>query len=625
MQPSLITRLAGLLIVLCCLQAHPAPDIEYAHGTSYLEPLKYPPDFQHFEWANPDAPKGGLLRAPEMGTFDSFNGILDKGRVANGVTRSGLGALIYDSLLEPAIDETASYYGRLADGVWVADDYRQFAFRIREGAYWHDGEPLDADDVVYTFLTLKDKAAAGVRTALRELGSIEKISDNEVLFSTKPNARQNPDLIFQVGSFAILPEHYWADRDITKTTVEPPLGSGPYRIRTFDLGRNITYERVENYWGQNLPVNRGRFNYDRIKYDYFRDESVMLEAHKGDVIDVRTETVSKNWVTAYDFPAVRAGHFKKELVDLSRPWGLWVPVMWNLDVARFQDIRVREALALMQDFRYTNRVLMYGFYNYAKSFFYNSKMESSGLPSAKELKLLEPWRGQIPDRVFTEVWKGNESDGFGFPRDKLKRALELFREAGWEIRDRVMQNVETGEPFTIDFIMVSPFALRQEIPFMSNLNMIGIETTARSPELSNWLYRMRNGKWEGGQLSFAPGYVPGIMLRNRLGTASADSLGGQNWNRIRNPAVDAMIDHIMAARTPEDFYAATHALDRILLWNFYYIPALGAPGYRLVYWDRFGQPDHELRLQRPIWRDAWWFDPARAQSVADGMAELTGK
>ena len=621
---SAAVQLLAVLLLLFSPIALAADAFDYQHGTSYLEPLKYQADFKHFEWANPDAPKGGLLRAPEMGTFDSFNGILDKGRVANGVARSGEGALIYDRLLESAIDEPASYYGRLASGVWVADDFRRFAFQIREGAYWHDGEPLGASDVVYTFRLLKEKGAVGVRTALRELGSIEKIADNEVLFTTKPDASGNPDLIFQVGGFSILPEHYWADRDITKTTIEPPLGSGPYKVRDYDLGRNVTYERVNNYWGTDIPVNRGRYNYDLIKYDYFRDESVMLEAHKGDVVDVRRETVSKNWVTAYDFPAVKAGYFKKELVDLSRPWGLWVPVMWNLDVPKFQDIRVREALALMQDFRYTNRVLMYGFYDHAKSFFYNSKMASSGLPSDKELVLLEPWRGEIPERVFTTAWEGNESDGFGFPREKLKRSLELFREAGYEIQDRVMVDMETGAPFTIDFIMVSPFALRKEIPFMSNLNMIGIKTTARSPELSNWLYRMRNGKWEGAQNGFAPGHVPGIMLRNRLSTQSADSQGGLNWNRVRDSAVDAMIDHVMAARTPDDFYAATHALDRILLWNFYYIPALGVPGYRLVYWDRFGQPENKMRLQRPIWQDAWWYDPTRAKRVEDGIAGLTG-
>ena len=254
---SVYSRLLVTCLLLGLGSTTAADAFEYQHGTSYLEPLKYKSGFTHFEWANPDAPKGGLLRAPEMGTFDSFNGILDKGRIANGVARGGEGALIYDRLLEGAIDEPASFYGRLADGVWVAADFRRFAFRIREGAYWHDGKPLGADDVVYTFRLLKEKGAVAVRTGLRELGSIEKISDNEVLFTTKPDAIGNPDLIFQVGGYSILPEHYWASRDITKTTVEPPLGSGPYKVRDFDLGRNVTYERGESYWGRDTPVNRG--------------------------------------------------------------------------------------------------------------------------------------------------------------------------------------------------------------------------------------------------------------------------------------------------------------------------------------------------------------------------------
>ena len=614
----------GALLLAATTHAF-ADGIRFSHGTANLQPLKYPPDFTHFAWVNPEAPKGGTIRAAEMGTFDSFNGILDKGRVAAGTARSGLHALIYASLLEQAHDESAAFYGRLAEGIWVAEDYRRFAIRLRDAAHWHDGKPVTVEDVIWTFDTLREKGAAGVRTALRELGSVEQIGPREILFATREGAQSNPDLVYVVGSYSILPKHYWADRDVTKTTVQPPLGSGPYRIGEYSIGRNLVLERVEDYWGQDLPVMRGRFNFDEIKFDYFRDESVMLESQKGDVIDVRTETVSKNWMTAYTFPAVKAGYFKRELVDISRPWGLWAPVIWNLDINKFQDIRVREALWLMSEFRWTNRVLMYGFYNYAKSYFYNSPMASEGMPSAKELELLEPWRGQIPDRVFTEEWTGNETSGYGFSRDNAKRALALFSEAGWEIQNGVMTNIETREPFEIDFIFGSPFGLRQELPFMAWLNRIGIHTTARAMETSNWLYRMRNGKFDASQMGFTASNVPGIMLRNRLSTSAADSDGGQNWGNIRNPAVDAMIEHVMAARDIDDFYSATRALDRILLWSHYYVPGLGAPGYRLVYWDRFGQPENPPRLLRPAWLDTWWWDEAKARRVAEGMAALPGK
>ena len=384
-------------------------------------------------------------------------------------------------------------------------------------------------------------------------------------------------------------------------------------------------ERIDKYWGDDLPVNKGRYNFSRVKFDFFRDESVQLEAIKADVIDIRVETISKNWTIAYDFPAVRAGYFKKNLVDIARPWGLWAPIMWNMEREDLQDIRVREALWLLSDFRWTNRVLMFGFYNYAKSYFYNSRMAASGMPSERELALLEPLRAQVPERVFTEPFVGNESTGYGYSRERLKRSIKLFKEAGWEIRDGTMANVVTGEPFRLSFIFGSPFAQRQEIPLMRAINRLGIETTSRVPEVSNWLYRLRNGKFDATTISFEPGNVPGLMLRNRLTTASANSEGGQNYGGIRNPAVDTLVAHVMAARTPEDLYAATKALDRVLLWNFYYINGLGAPGYRLVYWDKFGIPESPTRLQRAPWLDTWWWDEAKVERVRAGMAELTGR
>ena len=597
---------------------------EYSHGISYVEPLKYGPRFEHFEYANPDAPKGGTLRFPDNGTWDSFNGSLDKGRVPRFVNRGGEWAMIYDRLLEQAMDEPAAFYGRLAAGIWVSEDYKQFAFKLRDGGRWHDGEAITVDDVVFTFRHLKDHGAAGARSALYELDTIEPISDDEVLFTTKPNAPGNPDLVFSVGQYSILPQHYWAGRDPTVTTIEPPLGSGPYRVGEFQFGRSVSVERVDDYWGSDLPVNRGRYNFDSVKLDYFRDESVQLEALKGGVVDLREETVSKNWMTAYDIPSVREGFLKRWLVPLSRPLGMRSATMWNMNEEKFQDVRVREALFLLSEFRYTNRVLMFGFYNYAKSFFYNSRMAQSGLPSKKELELLEPWRGEIPDRVFTQPWNGNETSGYGFDRDNIERALELFAAAGWELRKGVMTNVETGEPFTIDFVFESPFSLRAETPLMSMLNVVGIATTARALEYSNWLYRMRHALYDGSSQTLAPTNVPGILLRNQFGSAAADSSGSQNWGRIRNPAVDAMIEHVMAARSADELYAATRALDRILLWNFYRIPLFGDPGYRLVYWDKFGRPDYEDPLLRPSWMDLWWWDAAKAERVRAGLAELTG-
>lgn len=623
-------RYAKLVLVLIAVGAfsHATSrplDIVYSHGISYIEPLKYPSDFTHFEYVNPNAPKGGYLRTPNLGNWDNFNEIPERGRAVLATRMADNRALIYDRLMEHALDEFEAHYGRLAEGIWVADDYSQFAFKLRDNAVWHDGRPITVEDVIFTFMTMKDVGGAGVRSTLWELDRVEKIGEREVLFTTKSGTKNNPDLAVAVGRYSIMPKHFWATRDITKTTIEPPLGSGPYRIESYEIGRNIVLKLDPNYWGRDIPVNKGRYNFDRVKWDYFRDDFVVFEALKGGIINISHESEAKNWATAYTFPAFNEGYVKRELVQLSKPWGLWYPVTWNMNSPKFKDIRVREALWLLSEFNYYNRVLMFDFFNYAKSYFYGSKMASSGLPSPKELELLTPWRGQIPDRVFTHEWVGNETSGYGFDRDNVKRSLELFEEAGWEIIDGVMTNVETGEPFTIEFVFHLARQLRQETPFIGMLNMIGIETTARTVEYSNWLYRMRSGSFEATALRFLPTNMPGVMLRNNLSSASARSTGGQNWGRIQNPAIDALIEHVMAARSAEDFYAAVHALDRILLWSFYRIPSMGVPGFRMVYWDNFGKPDYDKPLYIAAWLDTWWWDEAKAERVRLGMPELAGK
>ncbi len=602
-----------------------AGGIDYSHGLSFIEPLKYLPDFQHFDYVNPDAPKGGEMRFPELGTFDSFNSMIDKGRTPWGVTITPeYHNLLYDRLLEEAIDEHASYYGRLADGVWVSEDCREFAFRIREGASWHDGKPLTAEDVLFTFETYRKDGSAGIRTALLELDTIELISPREVYFTIKEDVEANPMLPITVGIYPIMPKHYWAGRDFTKTTIEPPLGSGPYKIGELVLGRHIYYDRVEDYWGKDLPVMRGRYNWARVKYDYFRDNAVMVEAIKGGVLDLQHEYVSKQWFNDYDFPAFEAGLFKKILLDLDRPWGMDCPLVWNLEIERFQDIRVREALWLLHDFEWINRVLMFGFYLHSDSFFFNSEMSASGLPTPEELEVLKPFRGQVPERVFTEPWCSQGTTGYGQSRDNLARALELFEEAGWEIRDGAMTNVETGKPFEIDFIFIAPALLRGVMPFVDALNRIGIQTTARAPELSNWLYRMRSGKFDGGSQQYLPTFIPGLTLRNWFSSASADKEFSQNFINLRSSVVDQLIEKVVVANNPRDFYAATRALDRVLLWNFYVIPTWAQPGFRVVYWDKFGQPENAPRLRREAWLDTWWLDEEKSEHVAKGLAELTG-
>ena len=620
------TRSGAASIVLACTVVvpiaaeEPCQNPNYQHGISCVLPLKYAPDFEHFDYANPDAPKGGPLRLPDMGTFDSFNNILEKGRVAAGVDFGGSRNLVFETLLESAADEPASAYGRLAEGVHVDEGFSWVAFKLRENAHWHDGEPITVADVVFSFEAFKDHGSVALKTALTDLDRVEIIGESEVCFVTRPGAEINPIMPFAYGSMPIQARHYWAERDISRTTTEPALGAGPYRLKELDFGRRLIYERVPDYWGTDVPVNRGRYNFDTVKFDYFRDENIMLEAHKGNVFDLREETVSKNWTTQYRFPAVDAGVFKADLRYISRVWGLWWPVFWNMERERFQDIRVREALWLLYDFPYINRVILYGFYDTGVSFFHNSPMAQHGLPGEDELQLLEPFRDELPERLFTEVYEQPSSSGYGFPRERVDRALKLFREAGWVLDDGRLVHHETGERFRVDFVFVSAMLLRAEMPYIERLNRVGIETTARSPEISHWQHRMRTGSFDGGAYLYIPDNTPGLALRNRFGSAAADQPYSQNWARIRDPVLDFLIDKAIGARSARELYAATRAIDRVLLWKFYFIPGMAQPGYRLVHWDKFGEVKDAGPLSRVPAIDAWWWDEDKANTVATWLA-----
>ena len=597
----------------------PCTNVEYSHGISYLLPLKYDPDFTHFDYTNPATPKAGVLRLPQMGTYDNYNVILEKGRLAAGFS---LGAgLVYDRLLEGANDEPVSAYGRLAEGVAKAPDLSWIAFKLRDGARWHDGEPITVEDVVFTFDMFKEHGSVALRTVLADIDRWFAFGDGEICFVRRTDRELNPILPFAIGNYSILPKHYWETRDISQTTVEPPLGSGPYRLTFADTGRILEYELVEDYWARDLPVSKGRFNFAKIEYDYFKDEGVMLEAHKAHVFDIREEGVSKNWATQYQFPAVKAGLFKRELRPLARVEGLWWPIFWNTDKPFLNDIRVREALWLLYDFAWTNRVLFYDFYKTGISFFQNSPMAHYGLPNEKELELLEPWRDQVPPRVFTEEFQQPSSTGYGLQRGNFDQAIRLFKEAGLEMVDGKMRDVETGRPFKLEFIGVSYYSIRQNLSLVDNLRRVGIDTIGRSPEVSQWLYRSRTGKFDGNSVRLGPTHTPGLQLRNWFGSAAADQPYGQNWARVRSPVVDHLIEHIIGAKSAEDLYAATRALDRVLMWNFYFIPLGSQPGFRLTYWDKFGEVRND-QLNGVPYTDAWWWDEAKARRVQEGLANL---
>ena len=620
---SVVTSAFVLLSVGVLRAEEPCQNPDYKHGHSYVHPLKYGEDFEHFEYTNPDAPRGGVLRMPQLGTFDSFNNMIDKGRLLAGFDLGGPGALVYDSLTTRTADEFASIYGRLAEGIDVQPDFKWVAFKLREDAYWHDGEPITIADVIFTFHSFKEVGSVGLKTALMFLDEVRAIGEREVCFVTSQELEVSPIIPFTYGSLGILPKHYWTaeDRDLSQTIIEPPLGSGPYKLDRWEFGINGYFQRVDNYWGEDVPAMKGRYNFETIKWDYFRDEHVIVEAHKADVLDFREEGVSKNWTLKYDFPEVKAGLFKKELRHIKRPWGMSWPAFWNIRVERFQDRKVREALFLLYDFPFTNRVILHGFYNYAPSYFYNSEMASTGLPSEAELALLEPIRDQVPPRVFTHEFEMPPSSGFGINRDNVKRALALFEEAGWIVKNGELRHVETNEHFKIDFVFVSAMLLRALSPYAKRLEQVGIDVSSLAPELSHWLHRMRARKFDGGGYLYIPSNIPGLELRNHFSSLTADVESSQNWLGLKDPAVDYLIEKVAQARNLEDLLAATRAFDRVMLWNFYHVPGMGQPGYRAVYWNRFGEVRKEDLDRVPV-IDTWWWDPEKEKRLQAGLRNL---
>ena len=613
---------------LCTAQAadgfdfssHTETNIPYRHGYAYLSDLKYPPDFTHFDYVNPDAPKGGILRIGDQGAWDSYISWATKGREVTGVNFWVEQVnFIYDRLLTASTDEPASRYGLLAEGVYVANEGAWIAFKIRDGARWHDGRPVTVDDLVFSFDVYQKHAAPTISQPLSVFTDIEIIGPREVRYLVDEASRSNPILPFRIGVTPVLPKHYWATRDPSKTSIEPPLGSGPYRWKAHSVGRWVEYERVPDYWARDLPVNQGRHNFDVLRIDYFRDDQVRHEAVKGHLIDVRNEDVPGRWFRSYETPAKEAGALVQRLFKLSRPSGLWWPIFWNLRQERFQDLRVREALWLLRDPSWASEAQQRGFWEQARSFFHNSRMAHTGLPSPAELKLLEPLRDVVPAKVFSHEYEPPSGAGNGYNRENIKRAIELFAEAGYEIRDNVMVSVVSGEPFTLRMVAVSPALGSSWIPYKRVLERVGISVSITAPEISNWLYRMRSGDFDGGAIWFLPDNTPTLLISNNFSSAAANQAYSYNWPHMKDPAVDALIEAVYAATDEGAFVAAVRALDRVLLFNYYFIPSTSKSSHGLVYWDKFGFKETEPLL-RIGHRDTWWYDEAKAARVAEFLS-----
>jgi microcin C transport system substrate-binding protein len=602
-----LALMAALLFIAVPGVAQEAKGVK-SHGLSLFNDLKYGPDFSHFDYVNPEAPKGGAVKLAALGTFDNLNPFILKGNAATGM------GLMFENLLVGSTDEPSSAYGLIAESVEVPDDRSWVAFTLRKEARFHDGTPITPEDVIFSLEVLKAKGLPLHRLYFASVAQAKKTGAREVRFTFTDNT--NRELPFILGtSLPILSKAYWTTHEFEKTTLSPPLGSGPYRIEDADPGRSITYRRIPDYWGRNLPVNAGRYNFETIRFDYYRDSTVALEALKAGEYDLRQENVSKNWATAYDVPPVRAGLIITEEIPHEIPTGMQCFVM-NTRRSIFQDRRVREALTYAFDFEWTNKTLFHGAYARTKSYFSNSELASSGLPSKEELALLEPYRERIPKEVFSHEYMPPGTNGDGNLRANLKRAFALLAQAGWIVREGLLVNKKTGEPFEFELLIDDPTWERIALPYTRNLKRLGINARVRTVDTAQYQKRIEAFDFDMTVTVFGQSLSPGTEQRNYWSSATADQRGSFNFIGLKDPAIDELVEKLIASPDRKSLITRAHALDRVLLWGHYVVPHWHIRTFRVAYWDKFGQPEIHPKYALGF-LDGWWIDPHKEQMLKE--------
>jgi microcin C transport system substrate-binding protein len=580
-----------------------------SYGMSLFgDPLNYPPGFAHFDYVNPDAPKGGSVRFGDIGTFDNLNPFILRGvsfvRYADSMVGSGA---IWDSLMAGALDEPNTAYGLIAESVAFPPDRSSITFTLNRAARFQDGSPIAPEDVCWTYDTLVTKGHPIYRLELANVEKCEVLPGNRVKFTFKDGSDR--DLPMEVGGLPVLSKKWWQGRDFSAPTLDIPVGSGPYRIAAVDPGRSITYERVKDYWAQDLPVNKGLNNFDTMRVDYYRDMSVMFEALKAGQIDVREEYTSKDWATAYDFPAVKDGAVVKDQVHHQVPQGMQ-GFIFNTRRPIFADRRVRRAIGYLFDFEWTNKNLLYGAYTRTRSYWNNSDLAATGLPQGDELKLLETYRGRIPDEVFTTQYAPPHYDGSGNIRDGVRKALELFKEAGWSIKGEKLVNDKTGEPFTFQFLNDEPRSERIILPFLKNLEKVGIFADLRDIDAAQYENRRRDYDYDMISLNYTASLAPGAELRDFFGSKAGSEPGSANTSGINDPVVDDLIQKAIEVKSRAALLPIVHALDRVLLFGYYVVPNWYADYYRIAYWNKFGMPKTHPKYANSAAAviNSWWLD-----------------
>lgn len=595
----------ALAFLLCLMSSQTVEAAEATHGMALHGAPKYSADFRHFDYVNPNAPKGGEVRLSDVGTFDNLNPFILKGLAAAEVGST------FSTLMEKSLDEPFSQYGLIAESVTVAPDRSWVAYKLRPEARFHDSTPVTPDDVIFSFEILRDKGHPFYRSYYKGVAKAEKIGDREVKFTFKDHG--NTELPLIMGELPVLPKHAWKDRDFAQTTLEPLIGSGPYKIETFDQGRSITYRRLADWWGKDLPINRGRYNYDVIHVDYYRDPTVELEAFTAGRYDFRLERSAKNWATAYHVPAVQQGLIKKEEIKNENPSGMQ-GFVFNLRRPLFQDRRVREALTNAFDFEWANKNLAYGAYTRTRSYFDNSELAATGLPSPEELMILEPYRGRIPEEVFTKEYQPPKTDGTGNLRANLHRAMALLKEAGWDMKNGKLVNSATGKPFTFEIVSQDPLFDRWVQPFLRNLERLGIKANFRLVDSAQYQNMMDGFDFDMTVHVFGASLSPGNEQRDLWESGKADVKGSRNLAGLKDPVVDDLVERVIKAPDRQSLITATRALDRVLQWQMLAIPHWHIGSYRVAVWDKFGHPALAPKYGLGV-MDNWWIDQTKEENI----------
>lgn len=581
----------------------------WRHAASLFGDLKYPPGFAHFDYVNPAAAKGGRVRQSAPGTYDNFNIVTEglKGNLAAGID------LIYDTLLLPSLDEPSSAYGLLAEALSYPDDFSWVLYRLRPEARWHDGSPVTPEDVVFSLKVFKDHSPR-LGAYYRHVVKAEITGKREITFTfDRPGLRELPQLL---GQLTLLPKHWWeansaagVRRSIESTTLEVPLGSGPYRIKSFEPGRSIAYERVNDYWGKDLNVRRGCNNFDELRFTYFRDLTIAFEAFKAGDLDWHVERSAKNWA-AYQFPALKQGSVRREEFPI-RNMGLMQAFAFNIRRPKFKDPRVRRAFNFAFDFEAVNREFFFGQYQRISSYFQGTELASSGLPQGKELEFLTKLRDQIPEEVFTTSYWNPLARGTEEARSNLLRAMELLEESGLAVREMRLIDVATEEPMDVEFLLDNPAFVPSVLFYKTSLRRLGIVVSARLVDSVQYENRVRQRDFDITVAVWPETLSPGNEQRHYWGSHAADVLGSRNLIGIKNPAVDALIEHVVSARDRAELVAATKALDRVLLWNHYVVPQWTYTNLRTARWDKLGRPQVMPKYGVAAFPTIWWWDERR--------------